>query len=115
MKIRSKVAALLLGIFALLGVSVLLVVELVILPGFAELERADARTAMRRINYTMQSSLQALAVSALDWGNWADTYQFVVDHNPEFIAANLTDVGLRNLGVNVLLIVDTNGNVIESH
>jgi len=94
---------------------VLLVVELVIMPGFAELERTDARTAMRRIDYTLQSSLGSLAVSAIDWGNWADTYQFVVDHNPEFMAANLTDVGLRNIGVNTLLIVATSGKVIEAH
>ncbi|MBV8340771.1 MAG: HAMP domain-containing protein [Gammaproteobacteria bacterium] len=114
MKIRSKVAALLVGIFALLGIGVILVVELVIIPGFAELERADARTAMRRINYTLESSLDALAVSAVDWGNWADTYRFAVDHNAEFIASNLTDVGLRQLGVNTVLVVDTDGKVIES-
>jgi len=112
-RIRFKVAALLVAIFALLGTSVILVGQFIIMPGFAELERADAHTAMRRINYTLQSSLHALAVSAIDWGNWADTYQFVVDHNAEFIASNLTDVGLRQLGVNVLLIVDTNGKVIE--
>ena len=114
MKIRSKVAALLVGIFALLGIGVVLVVELVIIPGFAELERADARTAMRRINYTLENSIGALAVSAIDWGNWADTYRFVIDHNAEFVASNVTDVGLRQLGVNTLLIVASDGKVIES-
>ncbi|MBV8496719.1 MAG: HAMP domain-containing protein [Gammaproteobacteria bacterium] len=114
MKIRSKVAALLVGIFALLGIGVVLVVELVIIPGFAELERADARTAMRRINYTLENSLGALAVSAIDWGNWADTYRFVIDHNAEFVASNVTDVGLRQLGINTLLIVASDGKVIES-
>ena len=51
------------------------------MPSFAALERADAHTAMRRIGYALDRTLDRLQISATDWGNWADTYQYVEDHN----------------------------------
>jgi two-component system, NtrC family, sensor kinase len=112
--IRTKVAILLAAIFAILGVAAFLVAEYVIMPSFAELERDDARTAMRRINYALEERIGRLAVSALDWGNWSDTYRFAIDRNPGYVAANLTRIGLHNIGVNVLLIVDSDGNVLHA-
>ena len=114
MKIRSKVAALLATLFVVLGAAAALVATYIVLPSFAELEHADAHTAMRRIDYTLGMELDHLAVSATDWGNWADTYQYVADKNPDFVTANLTPLALRQLGVNVLLIIDRDGNVVRS-
>ena len=94
MKIRSKVTALVAGIFVLLGVAAVLVGKLVIMPSFAELERADARTAMRRVSFALDLTLERVALSAMDWGNWADTYSFVNNHDPKFVSANITDVVL---------------------
>jgi two-component system, NtrC family, sensor kinase len=112
--IRSKIAVLLAALFTILGVAAFLVAQYVIMPSFAELERADARIAMRRINYALEERIGRLAVSALDWGNWSDTYQFATDRNPAYVTANLTSIGLHNIGVNVLLIVDLEGNVLHA-
>ncbi len=114
MNIRSKVTALLAAIFAILGVAAFLVAEYVVMPSFADLEHSDARTAMRRITYALEVSIDRLSVSAVDWANWSDTYQFVVDHNPGYVAANLTKIGLRQIGVNVFLVVDMHGNVVQA-
>jgi sensor domain CHASE-containing protein len=113
-KIRSKVTALLSAIFAILGVAAIGVASYVVMPSFAQLERQDARTAMRRIDYALGMAIDRIAVSATDWGNWEDTYEFVEDHNPAYVTANLTRIGLRQLGVNVFLIVDRNGDVVQS-
>ncbi|HYC10247.1 MAG TPA: CHASE4 domain-containing protein, partial [Steroidobacteraceae bacterium] len=91
-----------------------LVEKLVIMPSFAALEHADAATAMRRINYSLERALGEVATSATDWGNWADTYRFVQDHNAAFIAANISDLALRQLNINALVIVDENGDVVQS-
>ncbi|MBS0579828.1 MAG: HAMP domain-containing protein [Proteobacteria bacterium] len=114
MKIRSKVTALIAGIFVILGVAAILVGKFVIMPSFAELERADAHTAMRRVSYALELTLDRMALSAIDWGNWADTYRFASDHNPGFVAANITDVTLKQLNANVLMMVDVSGNVVLS-
>ncbi|MFZ1905704.1 MAG: CHASE4 domain-containing protein [Steroidobacteraceae bacterium] len=114
MSIRSKVIALIAGLFLILGLAAVLVGKLVVMPSFAALERMDADTAMRRVSYALDMTLQRLQVSATDWGNWADTYQFVVDHNEAYSQANITPIGLRQLNVNALLIVDVDGRVVVS-
>jgi two-component system, NtrC family, sensor kinase len=113
--IRSKVIALIAALFLILGVAAVLVGKLVVMPSFAALERTDADTAMRRVSYALDMALQRLEVSATDWGNWADTYQFVVDHNAAFIKANITPIGLRQLNVNALLIVNADGRVVVAN
>ena len=112
MNIRSQVTVLIAGIFLILGLAAILVGKLVIMPSFAELERADAFTAMRRIERSLDQTIEQVAVASVDWGNWADTYRFVVDRNPEFVSANITGVALKQLDVNALLIVDSAGHVI---
>ena len=114
MNIRLKVTALVACLFVILGAAEILVDERVLTPSFTELEHADARIAMRRINYALESNLASLRLSATDWGNWADTYRFVVDHNADYIADNVTAVGLRQLNVNALVIVDAAGRIVQA-
>jgi two-component system, NtrC family, sensor kinase len=113
-KIRTKVLAAVAAVFVLLGAAQILVERLVLTPSFAELERQDARTAMRRIDNGLAQTLDGLAMSASDWGNWADTYQFVQDHNADFIKANLDKSALRQLNANALLIVDVEGRIAQA-
>lgn len=114
MKIRSKVTALIAAISAVLVLAQVWVERQVLMPSFAELERADARTAMRRIENALNRGFQELELSAADWGNWADTYRFVQDHNSQFATSNLSNLALRQLNVNALLIVDRDGQVVQS-
>jgi two-component system NtrC family sensor kinase len=109
--IRTKVIALIAAIFAILGVAEILVERQVLMPSFAELERSDARTAMRRIQYQLDLTIDRMAVLAADWGNWADTYRFVQDHDLAFIKTNINTVAIKQLSANVVLIVDLDGNI----
>ncbi len=114
MTIRPKVIALVASMLVVLGVVQILVEQRILMPSFAELEHEDARTAMRRINYALDLTLERLALSASDWGNWDDTYRFVADHNPDYVRANVTAVGLKQLQVNAMLVIDADGNVVMS-
>jgi sensor domain CHASE-containing protein len=98
----------------ILGAVQYLVVQRVLLPSFVELERADARIAMRRIRYALDLTVDRLSLSATDWGNWSETYRFVRDHNQEFVTDNITTVGLKELNVNTIAIVDEDGNVVRA-
>src|SRR5690348_5744500 len=84
------------------------------MPSFVELERGDAQTAMKRIVYGLDRTLTELELLATDWGNWADTYRFVEDHNSAFVAANISNIALRQLNVNMLLIVDREGGLVQA-
>jgi two-component system, NtrC family, sensor kinase len=112
--IRTKMISLLALLFTVLIVLEISVQKQVLMPSFAELEREDAQTSMRRIEYALDSALENLELSAADWGNWADVYQFVQSRNPDFVAANITPVAMKQLRVNAMLIVDTHGDYVSS-
>jgi len=112
--IRLKVIALIGAIFAVLVWAAVQVERHVVMPSFAQLERSDAQTAMRRIAYALDRTLSELGLLATDWGNWEDTYRFVADHNSAFVAANISNIALRQLNVNVLMIVDREGHLVQA-
>lgn len=84
MKIRAKVVALLAVVFLALTFVEWGVGQAFLLPRFEEIELDNARTAMKRIEFGVHQALNEIQVSAIDWGNWKDTYQFIVDHNPQY-------------------------------
>jgi two-component system NtrC family sensor kinase len=112
--IRPKVIASIAAIFVLFGVAEFAVNRQVITPSFAELERADARTAMRRIQYAFDQALERLGVLAIDWGNWTLVYRFMQDRNTSAVEADITDANVREIGVNLLEVLDLDGNVVYS-
>ena len=114
MKLRFKVIALLALLFVVLGISEFLVARRILLPSFAELEREDAHIAMQRINSALDLRLQGLEVSAVDWGDWSETYAFVKDRNKDFATVNVSPTSLRQINTNVILIVDLDGDVVLS-
>src|ERR1700737_3885885 len=109
MNIRTKMISLLALLFAVLIVLEIAVQRQVLMPSFAELEREDAETSMKRIGYALDMTLESMELVASDWGNWADVYQFVQSPNLEFVNANITPVAMKQLKVNAILIVDLNG------
>jgi two-component system, NtrC family, sensor kinase len=114
MNIRWKVGALIATLFVVLGVSELFVAVKVLIPSFADLERSEASVAMRRVHSGVDRSLEQLAGSATSWGNWADTYRFAHDHNRVFVNENLTIIGLQQLAINSLVVMDLRGKIIAS-
>jgi sensor domain CHASE-containing protein len=114
MKIRTKIISLLALLFAVLILLEIAVQKQVLMPSFAELERDDAKTSMTRIGYALDMALGSLELSAADWGNWADVFDFVQRPTPAFVNANVTATALKQLQVNVLLIVDRQGDVVSS-
>ncbi len=114
MNIRTKMISLLALLFAVLIIIEIAVQDRVLMPSFAQLEREDAETSMRRIGYALDMTLESLELSAADWGNWADVYRFVQAPDEAFVKANITAVALKQLKVNAILIVDLSGNYVLS-
>ncbi len=114
MNIRTKVISLLAMLFVILIAIEIAVQREILMPSFAALERDDAKVSMRRIDYALDVSLDALQVTAADWGNWGDVYRYVQAPNEDFVRANITSVALKQLQVSSLMIVDLEGNVVLS-
>ena len=114
MNIRTKMISLLALLFTVLIVLVISIQKQVLMPSFAELEREDAETSMKRIGYALDMTLESIESMTGDWGNWADAYQFVQSRNEAFVTANITPVAMKQLKVNALLIVDLHGSYVLS-
>jgi len=114
MNIRTKMILLLALLFAVLSAVEIAIQANVLMPSFAELERKDAEVSMKRIGYALDMTLEGMALTAADWGNWADAYQFVQDHNEALVVANITAPAIKQLKVNALLIVDMTGAIVLS-
>jgi len=48
-----------------------------------------------------------------DWAYWDDTYNFINDHNPSYITANLNEESLENLSLNMMVFINQAGEVVE--
>jgi sensor domain CHASE-containing protein len=112
MKIRTKVVALLAAVFFVLALAEWGVGRALLLPRFEAIELDDARTAMTRIDYGVHQTLNELQVNATDWGNWTDTYTFMLDHNARFQQGNLSESAMKQLRLTTLAFVDLNGDVV---
>ena len=114
MKIRTKVVVLLLAVFAALALVEWGVERALLLPRFEQIELDAALTAMRRVRSGVDQAVAGLQVSANDWGNWADTYRFMGDHNSGYMHENLAATAMRQLHLTALAFIDLDGRVVTS-
>ncbi len=107
--------ALLSAVFLVFALVEWCVGELLLLPRFEQIERDNAATAMKRMEAGVALALDGLQVSANDWGNWADTYRFMQDHNKEYAQENLSPIAMKQLHITALAFVDSNGKLMWSY
>lgn len=112
MSIRFKVIGSLALLFAALSVAAFLIQLRVVQPSFARLERDNARTAMRRVQYAIDRDLQSLDIDATDWANWQEAYRFALGRNPKFVAMNFTHTAIAEVQIDSILMVDLKGRVL---
>jgi signal transduction histidine kinase/CheY-like chemotaxis protein len=113
-KLRSKIIALIVLLFAVMALAQLLVQRVILLPSFAQLERQAAKTDLERVTHALAGDVEQLAITAHDWSNWMDTYQFVQDANPEYLAANLQTEAFIALKLNAVAFIDLQGRFVWS-
>ncbi len=112
MRIRSRVVALVVVLFAVLTAAQIGVQRRILLPSFAALERQSARTDMARVIHAVHRELDLLDISALNWGNWSDTYQFMQDRNSEYVARNLYPAAISSMKIDALILIGTDGKYV---
>jgi two-component system, NtrC family, sensor kinase len=114
MNIRQKVVAIVAALFVVLIALEIFVQERVLMPSFAELERSDAQTSMTRVQLALNRTLDGLESIANDWSDWGELYQFMQDRNSAFITTYTSVSAMAPLKVNMLMLLDINGNVVFS-
>ncbi len=105
---------LLTGVFLLFALIEWGVGEILLLPRFEQIENDNALTAMKRMDAGVSQALDGLQVSATDWGNWADTYRFMQDHNKDFSQENLNPIAMKQLHISALAFISLDGKILWS-
>jgi sensor domain CHASE-containing protein/signal transduction histidine kinase len=94
--------------------SLWIVTQTVLMSGFAKVEKDDTIRNAERVRDAVNGMIENIAVKASDWAKWDDTYRFVIDHNKEYIASNLTDESLAELQLDLIVILDTSRSIVFS-
>ena len=106
--------ALIASVCTLLVAAEVIVERCVMMPSFTRLERSDARTVMRRVSYAFDMALDRIEVSARDWGDWADIYRFMQDHDLAHVIGDFTPAAVKDININLVMIADSGGNIVYS-
>ncbi len=78
------------------------------------LERTEVVRILKRATSTIEAEYQSLETLTLDWAVWDTAYDFVRFRDREFVKQNLTDSSLGLLGIDMMVIQDGDGKIIES-
>src|SRR5580765_6023910 len=112
MRVRAKVTLLLALLFTALIGAQWAIQQRLVLPRFEELERASARTNMERLGLAIERELQNLSAAASDWGNWAETWDYMKRPDRDYEQANLTDMAVKTLKVDYIALIASDGRFV---
>jgi PAS domain S-box-containing protein len=113
MVIRRKMFIIIVSAFS--GILIIFALSgFLLLRGFSSVEDQDVRENVLRASGVFTSAIDNLGVKVHDWSAWDDTYDFIRDHNQEYVRSNLDPESLQSLGINMIVFVDRDYNIVKS-
>jgi sensor domain CHASE-containing protein len=109
----TKTATLIFGVVSVLVLILILTSRELVFERFATLEQEDAKIQVQRVANEIKSTLDKLQTFGTDWGYWDDTFQFVTDHNPEFIENNLMNETFIDQRLNFMMFFNAQGQLVH--
>jgi signal transduction histidine kinase len=86
--------------------------QFILLDNYMALEKQRAEVNVKRCLNVLSNELSELDGTASDWAAWDDTYAFIQDANDNYLKSNLVDDTFTNLRLNMMLFIDSTGNVV---
>lgn len=102
------IGATLFGVLAVLCVSS----RLILLSSYARLEEREVRVDVQHVLGELSEAQAKLNTMAVDYADWDDTYAFVAGELINYPQVNLTDQTYQFLQLNLVLIVNTAGEIV---
>lgn len=113
MRLRTKLVLVCVLVFASTHCVLHLTSERVMFAGFDRLEDHAARGDLACVAAAINDTVADYDRAAADWAMWDDTYAFVADQNPEYIASNLGANALDTIDVDLVLFLDLDGRALR--
>lgn len=114
MSLTQKILGTVIALFLLFGTATYAVQQRLILPSFDRSERAATAAVMAGIEASLRRELSVFRAVAVDWGNWSDTYAFMRNRSPAYVAANLSRATLDANGFDIVAFLDPSSNIVWS-
>lgn len=112
MSLRIKIPLFIITALGFSIVALYLVISQNLNSSFKQIESESAMREYYQVKNAFQSIINNLHVKSADWANWDDTYAFTLDKSPAYIQSNLLPSTLTNLGIDIMLFYDSNGQKI---
>ena len=90
------------------------VLQTITMDSFLELEEQNTQKNVGRAQNALSDDISSLVTMTRDWATWDDTYNFIENANTEYIEANPTDETIKGLRVNVMLFINSSGQIVFS-
>lgn len=112
MTLRRKTLLIIAGTFY--GVIILLffISRTILLESYTDLENQSTHRDVERVVTAYSQELSSLDTTVADWAAWDDTYAFIADPDEEYIRSNLIDSTFIELGLNLMLYIDSSGQTV---
>jgi diguanylate cyclase (GGDEF)-like protein len=114
MTIRRKIllfSALALGAFL---AAVYLVSRFALLNGFARLESESARDNIHHLQSGLKNEQSQLEIMARDYAQWDRTYDYMQNHDREYVRTELTNDTFKIIHISLLALFDAAGRLVLS-
>lgn len=111
-RLRRLSALAAIALLFLAGVA--LILERVLLPSYESLETDAIRQSTEQVVKALQAELRQIAVVGNDYASWDEMYAFVRDRNAKFAELNFSKLGLREMDLDAVFVVDETGREIYS-
>ena len=114
MTLRRRILLIIGGTFVALIVGLYEVSSSILLKDFSRLENRDVVHKVKRLQSAVANELASLGDEVAEAAVWDDTYQFIQDHNRNYIRSNLGDTSLASQHLNFVVFLNRDGQVVQS-
>ncbi|WP_168015667.1 GGDEF domain-containing protein [Halomonas salinarum] len=87
--LRYRFVLTLLGLLVVALIALAAFTRFSLMPELLRIEAIQGEEAIERAQRAIDNELRHLAVLSRDWATWDDSYRFMQDGNPQFLASNL--------------------------
>ena len=112
MSLRRKTLIIILTTLVALIVILFVVSQTIFLRSATRLEEQDTRQNIERALNALSREIYHMESQVGDWAPWDDTYAFIDDASESYIQSNLIDTTFVNLGLNLMLFIDSSGQIV---
>jgi diguanylate cyclase (GGDEF)-like protein/PAS domain S-box-containing protein len=100
--------------FTLIALIIVLYVasQAILMNSVKNMEERAVKENIQRALDILADELSTMNNITADWAAWDDTYEFIQDAGDEYIESNLVDATFTGLKINLMVYVDTSGQVV---